>query len=293
MLHFHRRDWNRKAASVGKMNCLLFLLLATSSQLSQSCVVRYTRKEMEGKSRKGSLRGARNQNPVIDPDGDGIPGIQGKDYPVRTEVPEIPFSCDGLLESGLYGDPGPESRCQVFHRCVTNGKAGLVKQSFLCPVGSLFQQKYLVCDWWYNVNCSATEGFYGLQLERKERSHNPENLDPDSCLVLRSWNPLGKTGGASEATTCERGFGLYPSLENLPAPYSYSTGFVNTCERYCLQRAECQYYVYDCKLTLCELKMGNIEEPFVNNTRYITGKKTLRDPKECQNETAAGAPLSN
>ena len=269
---------------------LLQLLLAFSSRLSQSCIVRYTRKEMEKKLRRGSLRKGRTQNytVMIDPDKDGIPGIRGKDYPVRTEVPEIPFSCTRRMDGGLYGDPGPESRCQVFHQCFVGPHVGLAKQSFLCPVGALFQQKYLVCDWWYNVNCSATEGFYDVQLERSDRSHNPENLDPDSCLVLRSWNPLGKTGGASEATTCERGFGLYPSLKNVPAPYSYSLGFVNTCEKYCLERAECEYYVYDCKLTLCELKMGNIEEPFVNNTRYITGKKTSREPKECKNETTAG-----
>ena len=228
----------------------------------------------------------------MDPDEDGIQGIREKDYPVRTQVPEIPFSCEGLVDGGLYGDPGPESRCQVFHRCVSNGKAGLSKKSFLCPVGALFQQRTLVCDWWHKVNCSATKALYGNQLERQERRHNPDNLDPESCLVLRSFSPLGKTGGASEATACERGFGLYPSLKNLPSPYSYYLGFVNTCEKYCLQNTECEYYVYDCELSLCELKMGSIDEKsFVNNTRYITGKKTPRKPGECKNERTAGFPV--
>ena len=132
-----------------------------------------------------------------------------------------------------------------------------------------------------------------LELERrKKRSHNPDNLDPESCLVLMSWDPLGKTGGAPEATTCDRGFGLYPSLKNLPSPYSYQLDFVNTCEKYCLQRPECEFYVYDCKLSLCELKMGRVDEKsFVNNTRYITGKKSSRKPGECQNETTAGFPV--
>ena len=129
-----------------------------------------------------------------------------------------------------------------------------------------------------------------LELERRKgKVFNPTNIDPDSCLVLMSSDPKGLKRGASDvATGCERVFGLYPSLKNLPTPYSYRLLFVNTCEKYCLERAECEYYVYDCKLTLCELKMGNIEEPFVNNTRYITGKKTSREPKECKNETTAG-----
>ena len=244
---------------------------------------------MERKSTRGSRRGART---LIDPDNDGIRGIRERDYPVRTEVPEIPFSCEGLVDGGLYGDPGPESRCQVFHRCISDGKAGLSKQSFLCPVGTLFRQRDLVCGWWHNVECSTTKAFYGNQLERHGRRHNPDNLDPESCLVLMSdWSPLGKMGGAPEATTCARGFGLYSSLENLPAPLNkLNLGFVNTCEKYCLQRPECEYYVYDCKLSLCELKMGRVDEKsFVNNTRYITGKKTSRAPGECKNETTEGA----
>ena len=126
--------------------------------------------------------------------------------------------------------------------------------------------------------------------KEQERRHLPGNFDPDSCLALMFSNHLGKIGGAPEATTCERGFGLYPSLENLQSPYSWYFGFVNTCENQCLQRPECEYYVYDCKLSLCELKMGSIDQnSFVNNTRYITGKKTSREPGECKNETTAGA----
>ena len=131
----------------------------------------------------------------------------------------------------------------------------------------------------------------GNQPERQGRSHTPDNHDPDSCLhILSNWIPLGKRGGAAEATTCARGFGLFQSLKNLPAPYSYPLGFVNSCENYCLQRPECEYYVYDCKLLLCKLKMGKIDQKsFVNNTRYITGKKTSRKPRECEDERTKGA----
>ena len=28
------------------------------------------------------------------------------------------------------------------------------RYSFLCPNGTLFQQQYFICDWWFNVDCS-------------------------------------------------------------------------------------------------------------------------------------------
>ena len=47
---------------------------------------------------------------------------------------------------------------QVFHMCQPNGNA----DSFLCPNGTMFNQQYFVCDWWYNVDCQAQPTFYGL-----------------------------------------------------------------------------------------------------------------------------------
>ena len=54
---------------------------------------------------------------------------------------------------------------QTFHICADDGNDGLLKYSFLCPNGTLFNQEYFVCDWWFNVDCSLTEGFYGLNEE--------------------------------------------------------------------------------------------------------------------------------
>ena len=36
---------------------------------------------------------------------------------------------------------------------------------FLCPNGTLFHQQYFICDWWFNVDCSLAESFYGLNEE--------------------------------------------------------------------------------------------------------------------------------
>merc|ERR1712080_130037 len=78
---------------------------------------------------------------------DTIPGTPGEDYPIYAVPPETSFTCDGQVDGGYYGNPG------------------LSKFSFLCPNGTLFQQQYFVCDWWFNVDCSTTEDFYGLNDE--------------------------------------------------------------------------------------------------------------------------------
>merc|ERR1719454_2355177 len=74
-----------------------------------------------------------------------IPGVPGEDYPIYAEV--------------------PESECQAFHICTADGAGGLAKYSFLCPNGTLFNQNYFICDWWFNFDCSTAEELYSLNDE--------------------------------------------------------------------------------------------------------------------------------
>ena len=76
------------------------------------------------------------------------------------QVPETSFVCDGQVNGGYYGDP--EAECQVFHICTQDGAGGLSKYSFLCPNGTIFNQEYFICDWWFNFDCSEAEGLYSL-----------------------------------------------------------------------------------------------------------------------------------
>merc|ERR1712088_1081520 len=94
---------------------------------------------------------------------DTIPGTPGEDYPIYAVPPQTSFSCDGQVDGGYYGDP--EAECQAFHICANDGNSGLSKFSFLCPNGTLFQQQYFVCDWWFNVDCSTTQDFWSLNDE--------------------------------------------------------------------------------------------------------------------------------
>ena len=91
-----------------------------------------------------------------------VPGTPGEDYPIYSEVPETEFSCEGQVIGGYYADPAAE--CQVFHVCATDSAdAGPnSKWSFLCPNGTIFNQNYFICDWWFNFDCAEAEGLYGL-----------------------------------------------------------------------------------------------------------------------------------
>merc|ERR1712012_343833 len=92
-----------------------------------------------------------------------IPGVPGEDYPIYAEVPETGFACDGQVDGGYYADG--EAECQVFHICTADGAGGLAKYSFLCPNGTVFNQNYFICDWWFNFDCAEAEGLYSLNDE--------------------------------------------------------------------------------------------------------------------------------
>jgi len=89
-----------------------------------------------------------------------VPGVPGEDYPIFSEAPETAFSCDGQIDGGYYADE--EAECQVFHICTADGAGGLAKYSFLCPNGTIFNQNYFICDWWFNFDCAQAEDLYSL-----------------------------------------------------------------------------------------------------------------------------------
>jgi len=124
-----------------------------------------------------------------------IPGTPGDDYPIFGQVPDTSFLCDGQVDGGYYGDP--EAECQSFHICAADGVGGLTKYSFLCPNGTLFQQQYFVCDWWFNVDCSTTEDFYSLNDEiAAEREANSPGGGLGGYQGGRPGGSGGRRGGA-------------------------------------------------------------------------------------------------
>ena len=118
---------------------------------------------------------------------DTIPGTPGEDYPIYAVPPETSFSCDGQVDGGYYGDP--EAECQAFHICANDGNSGLTKFSFLCPNGTLFQQQYFVCDWWFNVDCSTTQDFWSLndEIAAERQASQPFQSFPPSVKTILLW----------------------------------------------------------------------------------------------------------
>ena len=87
-----------------------------------------------------------------------------------------------IIILGYYADP--EAQCQVFHICTADGQGGLAKYSFLCPNGTIFNQNYFICDWWFNFDCAEAEGLYGrndeIAAERDALAGGEEEAPADS-----------------------------------------------------------------------------------------------------------------
>lgn len=50
---------------------------------------------------------------------------------------------------------------QVWHYCLEDGR----DEPFLCPIGTVFNQRHFICDWWYNTDCASAQDFYRLNEE--------------------------------------------------------------------------------------------------------------------------------
>ena len=61
--------------------------------------------------------------------------------------------------------------------CTADGQGGLSKYSFLCPNGTIFNQAYFICDWWFNFDCAEAEGLYSLNEDiaaEREAASQPQ-----------------------------------------------------------------------------------------------------------------------
>ncbi|KAF0298978.1 hypothetical protein FJT64_003680 [Amphibalanus amphitrite] len=88
---------------------------------------------------------------------EAIPGQAGVDYPTLNVLPQSSFDCGGQEADGFYADTSDEARCQAFWVCHNDQKDG-----FLCPNGTVFNQRYFACDWWFNVRCQDSPQYYQL-----------------------------------------------------------------------------------------------------------------------------------
>ncbi|XP_043285187.1 uncharacterized protein [Venturia canescens] len=120
---------------------------------------------------------------------DNVPGEPGVDYPAYSRLPQTEFVCEAHYR-GYYADEA--AGCQVFHVC----DGSFLVSSFLCPVGSIFSQKLLTCDWWNKVDCSLTRNYHVINVE----SHVSE-VDDDE--ILRKAFEMSRVRSAGERIPAE------------------------------------------------------------------------------------------
>jgi len=140
-----------------------------------------------------------------------VPGNPGQDYPIYAEIPETSFTCDGRVEGGYYADV--EAECQPFHVCTTDSASGaLLPISFLCPNGTLFNQEHFVCEYWFNVDCSAAESFYNLN----------DNIGdvPDNSLSADASSPVSGYAPPSSASSSPSSYESPSVAASSPVGYS-------------------------------------------------------------------------
>ncbi|XP_064081944.1 pro-resilin-like [Macrobrachium nipponense] len=103
-------------------------------------------------------------DPAIAALAENIPGggVPGEDYPILASVPDTGFDCNAQNVQGYYADTAREAGCQAFHICQDRPNGRRQQDSFLCPNGTIFNQQYLVCDWWFNFDCADAESFYSV-----------------------------------------------------------------------------------------------------------------------------------
>jgi len=60
--------------------------------------------------------------------------------------------------------------------------------SFLCPNGTIFNQNYFICDWWFNFDCAEAEGLYSIN---DKIAAEREELAGASSNVLSTYSAAG------------------------------------------------------------------------------------------------------
>ncbi|KAF3422151.1 hypothetical protein E2986_13596 [Frieseomelitta varia] len=91
------------------------------------------------------------------------------------------------FSSGYYADE--VAGCQVFHVC-----HDVLVSSFLCPIGSIFSQKLLTCDWWTKVDCSASSKYIDVNRDSYQQDDDEMIRKAYAMISLQSGTDVTKDG---------------------------------------------------------------------------------------------------
>jgi len=97
----------------------------------------------------------------------------------------------------------------------------LAKYSFLCPNGTIFNQNYFICDWWFNFDCSEAEALYALNdkiAAEREASSGSDAPISSYGAGLKNTAPAPPPVAPVEA---EADYEAEEGLPPTPAPAAY------------------------------------------------------------------------
>ncbi|XP_055340550.1 uncharacterized protein LOC129589726 [Paramacrobiotus metropolitanus] len=123
----------------------------------------------------------------------------GQDYPTLAVIPKAGVDC-ASVKPGFYANDG-EGKCQAFDRCDVNGNL----TSYLCPNMTLFNQITLICDWFFNVDCTKVRQFYDYSNSRLYQENSPLLDDePDYVVVATGAAESSSSASASGSVTIKK-----------------------------------------------------------------------------------------
>ncbi|XP_055340649.1 uncharacterized protein LOC129589799 [Paramacrobiotus metropolitanus] len=131
----------------------------------------------------------------------------GQDFPLIATIPKANVDC-ASVKPGFYANDG-EGKCQAFDRCDVNGNL----TSYLCPNMTLFNQITLICDWWFNIDCSQARSFYDYTNSRLY-VEGAVLLDDEPDYVMASTGAVAAASGDAAPKAAKKSGGKKGSKKN-------------------------------------------------------------------------------
>ena len=127
-----------------------------------------------------------------------------------------------ILKIGYYADPA--AQCQAFHVCIPDGLGGLGTQSFLCPNGTIFNQQYFICDWWFNFDCSQAQSFYSRNDEIRAEAEQASLASASNNRNTFVQQPNNNRGNGNNRGNNNQNNYQSPSQPAIPVQATYGNG---------------------------------------------------------------------
>jgi len=139
----------------------------------------------------------------------------GQDYPNYNEIPASAQNYNCGDKKGFYADVS--TQCQVFHRCDVNGN----HTAYLCVNTTVFNQVTLICDYYFNVDCSKSKQYENFANSRLYTDQPLFDTPPADYVVPAMAAIQAKQGTSAQGRAIDNGASgnqVQPSRGNKPAP---------------------------------------------------------------------------